>query len=203
MEIGERIRWLRKLKNMKIETLADIVGVTRQTISRYETGGIEDIPKGKLEKIAAALDTTIDYIYGVTIESQCDSVQYELQKLYEDLKSAKEDEKYEIEASIAILQESYEDLLFVKKIQGNMQSPMGEESTTRKRHTIKDRVKEWHSDKKAILTMNIDSWLLMALKGAASDSQRSLEDEIEMSLYDHIMYLIEKEMPTEDVTGGK
>jgi len=133
----------------------------------------------------------------------CDSAQYDLQKLYENLKSAKGDEKHEIELSISILKESYEDLLVVKKIQGNMQSPMGEESTTRKRHTIGDMVKEWHSDKKAILTMNIDSWLLMALKGAASDSQRSLEDEIEMALYDHIMYLIEKAMPTEDVTGGK
>lgn len=203
MEIGERIRWLRKSKNMNIEALAGIVGVTRQTISRYETGGIEDIPKGKLEKIAAALDTSVDYLYGITIESQCDSAQYDLQKLYENLKSAKGDEKHEIELSISILKESYEDLLLVKKIQGNMQSPMGEESTTRKRHTIGDTVKEWHSDKKAILTMNIDSWLLMALKGAASDSQRSLEDEIEMALYDHIMYLIEKAMPTEDVTEGK
>ena len=38
MTIGERIRYLRIQKNMKIQELASAANVTRQTVSRYETG---------------------------------------------------------------------------------------------------------------------------------------------------------------------
>ena len=45
MTIGERIRFIRKQRNMTIDALAKSVGVTRQTISRYETGAIIEIPR--------------------------------------------------------------------------------------------------------------------------------------------------------------
>lgn len=202
MEIGERIRWLRKQRNMTIETLARKVGVTRQTISRYETGAIEDIPKSKLESVASALDVSCDYLRGWTIDSQCDSAKYDIQQQKDALKSARNDEEQaEIELSIAVLEESYNDLLFVQQFQSSFPIQENERPAT-KRHTIGSMVHEWHSDKKANLTMAIDSWLLLALKGMAADSNRSLSDEIEAALYDHVMNAIENEMNKQDPING-
>lgn len=193
MELGERIRWLRKLQGMTIETLAGKVGVTRQTISRYETGAIIDIPKSKLESVAAALDVSVDYLNGWTLESQRDSIQYDLQKQKEMLQAAKnEDEKMAIELNVSILEESYEDLRIALQLQSaSIFSNQKQQRTNG--FTIGSKVREWHSDKKANLTMAIDSWLLLALKGMAADSNRSLADEIESALYDYVMNAIDAE----------
>lgn len=202
MEIGERMRWLRKQQNMTIDSLAKRVGVTRQTISRYETGAIEDIPKSKLTSIATALGVSCDYLRGWTIESQCDSAKYDIQRQKEALKSAKSDEeRSEIEYSIAVQEEAYADLLFAQQLQ--IAFPTQENGRpANKQRTIGSMVREWHSDKKANLTMAIDSWLLLALKGMAADSNRSLADEIESALYDHVMSSIEDEMNKQDSING-
>ena len=196
MELGERIRRLRKLHGMTIEALASKVGVTRQTISRYETGAIEDIPKSRLEGIAAALDVSCDYLRGWTVESQRDSALFDIQQLKEDLQSAKSaEERAGIEQSIAILEESYDDLCFAS-LQASPQPQFvlsASDHEQSSRFTIGNRVREWKSDKKANLTMSIDSWLLFALKGIAADSKRSLSEEIEEALYDYVMNAIEEE----------
>ena len=195
MEIGERIRWLRTLQCMTIATLADKVGVTRQTISRYETGAIEDIPKNKLEIIATALDVTIDYLQGWTTESQLDSLMVDIQRHEELLEAAQsDDERAEIQQSISIMEESYEDLHLAMRLQ----NAATHNQKTRKPGTIGSKITEWHSDKKSSLKMQIDSWLLLALKGIAADANRSLADEIENALYEYVMYAIEDETNRQD-----
>ncbi len=200
MDIGERIRFLRKQADMTIDALAAKVGVTRQTISRYETGAISDIPRRRLEKIATELGVSCDYLEGWTMESQRDSLQFDIQQLKMALaKSKTEDEREEIETSLEILNESYADLIIANQLLAAASSKASS-TAVGKGFTIGSRVREWHSDKKNNLSINIDSWLLLALKGMAADSKRNLEDEIEAALYDHVMNAIDEESPTEDVT---
>lgn len=200
MKVGERIRYIRKQRNMTIEALAKSVGVTRQTISRYETGSIAEIPRSKLEKIADELGVKCDYLEGWTMESQRDSAQFDIQQLKAELANAKTDaEKAEIEESIFILDESYKDLCFAIQMSPVPQlRPELDKHSLENRHAIKYKVKEWHSDKKANLTMQIDSWLLLALKGMAADSNRTLTDEIEEVLYFHVMNAIDEESNREN-----
>lgn len=54
-----RIREIRERENMTQETLASLVGVSRENISRYETGQ-RIPPSDKLIKIATALHVLID-----------------------------------------------------------------------------------------------------------------------------------------------
>lgn len=63
MTIGERINQKRKKLEMTLEELSKYVGVSRQTLSRYENG-IIGIPSGNIEKIAKALHTTPAYLMG-------------------------------------------------------------------------------------------------------------------------------------------
>lgn len=56
--LSERIRELRKEKRMSLEQLAELIGTSRQTVHRYETGAISNIPSEKVEAMARALGTT-------------------------------------------------------------------------------------------------------------------------------------------------
>lgn len=56
--LSERIRSLRKEKSMSLEQLAELIGTSRQTVHRYETGAISNIPSEKVEALARALGTT-------------------------------------------------------------------------------------------------------------------------------------------------
>ena len=56
--ISEKIKTLRKEKRMTLEALADAVGTSKQTIHRYESGAISNIPRDRIEALARALDTS-------------------------------------------------------------------------------------------------------------------------------------------------
>lgn len=62
--LGKRIKALR-LKNEKtLEVVAKAVGISRQTLSRYETGAITNIPSDKIEKIAGFFKISPAYLMG-------------------------------------------------------------------------------------------------------------------------------------------
>ena len=59
--IGEKIQLLREEKNMNQKELAELVGITEATLSRYENNKRE--PKGLLlAKLAKTLDVSTDYL---------------------------------------------------------------------------------------------------------------------------------------------
>ena len=64
MTIGTRIKNKRTSLNMTLEEVAKIVGTTRLTIQKYESGVIEGIPSDKVELLAKALHTTPSYLMG-------------------------------------------------------------------------------------------------------------------------------------------
>ena len=64
LTIGERIRKTRKARKMTLEELAVSVGTSKQTIQRYETGIISNIPSDKIEKISETLSVSPGYLMG-------------------------------------------------------------------------------------------------------------------------------------------
>ncbi len=57
--IGENIQILRKKQNLTQESLAELVGVTRQTIAKWESGeSAPDLPLAG--RLSAVLDVTLD-----------------------------------------------------------------------------------------------------------------------------------------------
>lgn len=53
-----RLRELRKQRGLTLDALAEMVGTSKQTVQRYETGIITNVPKEKIEALAAALGVT-------------------------------------------------------------------------------------------------------------------------------------------------
>lgn len=62
--IGDRIRKLRESKGLTQDELGRKIGTTKQTIFKYETGKIENIPYPRIEELAAVLDADPSDILG-------------------------------------------------------------------------------------------------------------------------------------------
>lgn len=62
--LNKNIKKARLQQNMTLDDVARIVGVSRQTIQRYESGVIGNIPSDRIEKIAKALHTTPGALMG-------------------------------------------------------------------------------------------------------------------------------------------
>ena len=67
--LNEKIKHLRKEKGLSLEQLAEMIGTSRQTVHRYETGVITNIPSEKVEAMAKALGTTPQSLMGWEDES--------------------------------------------------------------------------------------------------------------------------------------
>lgn len=77
MKMNQRIRAKRQALGLTLEDVSKIVGVTRQTIQKYESGIVSNIPSDKIELLAQALHTTPAYLMGweeASLEEQFDNI---------------------------------------------------------------------------------------------------------------------------------
>lgn len=65
-DIAARFKRRRIELGLSLQDVADMVGMSKSTLQRYETGGIRNIPLQKLEPIAKALQTSPDWLIGWT-----------------------------------------------------------------------------------------------------------------------------------------
>lgn len=64
LNIGERIKKLRNELGLTQDDLAISANTTKQTIHKYETGIISNIPASKIKALADKLNTTPAYLMG-------------------------------------------------------------------------------------------------------------------------------------------
>ena len=62
--MAQRIKQLRKEKNLTLEQVANIVGVGKSTVRKWETGMIANMKRDKISALAIALGTTPAYLMG-------------------------------------------------------------------------------------------------------------------------------------------
>lgn len=62
--MAQRIKELRKEKGLTLEQVADIVGVGKSTVRKWETGMIANMKRDKIASLAQALGTTPAYLMG-------------------------------------------------------------------------------------------------------------------------------------------
>ena len=63
MKFGEKVKALRKEKKLSQPELAKLVGVSVRTIAAYEEGSTYPRNHAVYDKIAAALDVNVNYLY--------------------------------------------------------------------------------------------------------------------------------------------
>ena len=73
---SSKLKELRKLKGMTLDELASMVGTSKQTIHRYETGAIANVPPEKVESLANALGSTPAELMGWEKETNTTGVNF-------------------------------------------------------------------------------------------------------------------------------
>lgn len=64
MEVGELLKKLRTEKDLSLDDVAKQLGLARQTLYKYETGLITNIPLTRIEELAKIYNVTPGYITG-------------------------------------------------------------------------------------------------------------------------------------------
>ncbi|MDD7351947.1 MAG: transcriptional repressor LexA [Peptoniphilaceae bacterium] len=70
MEIGELLKKLRTEKDLSLDDVAKQLGLARQTLYKYETGLITNIPLTRIEELAKIYNVTPGYIMGWEDENE-------------------------------------------------------------------------------------------------------------------------------------
>ena len=84
MTVGDRIRATRKREGISQTDLAQKMGVIKQTLYKYETGIVTNIPSEKIEAAAKALGVTPGYLMGWE-DQDLESVSYVRHRAINDL----------------------------------------------------------------------------------------------------------------------
>lgn len=82
--VGDRIRATRKREGISQTELAQKMGVIKQTLYKYETGIVTNIPSEKIEAAAKALGVTPGYLMGWE-DQDLESVSYVRHRAINDL----------------------------------------------------------------------------------------------------------------------
>ena len=62
--VAQRIKALRQEKGLTLEQVADVVGVGKSTVRKWETGMIANMRRDKIADLAKALGTTPSHLMG-------------------------------------------------------------------------------------------------------------------------------------------
>ena len=62
--MAQRIKALRQERGLTLEQVADVVGVGKSTVRKWETGMIANMRRDKIASLAKALSTTPEYLMG-------------------------------------------------------------------------------------------------------------------------------------------
>ena len=68
--MAQRIKALRQEKGLTLEQVADVVGVGKSTVRKWETGMIANMKRDKIADLAKALGTTPAYLMGWEEETE-------------------------------------------------------------------------------------------------------------------------------------
>lgn len=82
MNVGERMKTIRKQKGISADSLAAKIGVSRSTIFRYEKGDIEKVPIEVVAKVADALDIKPAVLMGLKADTVVDKIHDTVVQLY-------------------------------------------------------------------------------------------------------------------------
>ena len=77
--MAHRIKKLRKEKGLTLEQVAEVVGVGKSTVRKWETGMIANMRRDKIADLAKALGTTPAYLMGWNEDDTKESSPSELQ----------------------------------------------------------------------------------------------------------------------------
>ena len=116
MTTGQRIQQARKKAGLSQKQLGEKLGLSASMIGQWEN----DLRNPKIEtlfRIADALNVDIGDLYDFSIQAERDRTLAEINQIKTELHTAQGQEREELESTLAILEESYEDVTIAIALQ--------------------------------------------------------------------------------------
>lgn len=111
--------FLCKKKGLSPSKAAVDAKISKSLVTKWKTNGTEVPSPEVLKKLSVFFGVTPDYLLGYDIQSQIDTLSQQISLLKEEIRTASAERKEEIEYSLAVLEESYEDLLLAQSLTAN------------------------------------------------------------------------------------
>lgn len=112
----DRFKLLCQRKNISCTKAATEMGLSNSTPTKWKkTAAIPD--SSTISRIADYFEVPVEYVMGVSADSQIDEANFRLAELEKELKTATEEEANEIAVEIDGLRESLHDLTFIQTIE--------------------------------------------------------------------------------------
>jgi transcriptional regulator with XRE-family HTH domain len=89
-------------------------GISKSLVTKWKTNGTEVPSPEVLKKLSVFFGVTPDYLLGYDIQSQIDTLSQQISQLKKEIRTASAVRKEELEATLFVLEESYDDLIFAK-----------------------------------------------------------------------------------------
>ena len=114
----DRFKLLCQRKNISCTKAATEMGLSNSTPTKWKkTAAIPD--SSTISRIADYFEVPVEYVMGVSADSQIDEANFRLAELEKELKTATEEEADEIAVEIDGLQESLKDMKFSQPFEEN------------------------------------------------------------------------------------
>lgn len=111
--------FLCKQKGLSPSKAAIDAQISKSLVTKWKNNGTEVPSPEVLKKLSSFFNVTPDYLLGYDIQSQIDTLSQQISQLKKEIRTASAKRKEEIESSLVVLEESYDDLLLAQSLTAN------------------------------------------------------------------------------------
>lgn len=111
--------FLCKQKGLSPSRAAIEANISKSLVTKWKTNGTEVPSPDVLKKLSSFFGVTPDYLLGYDLQSKIDTLSEQISQLRIALRNASPDRREDIECSLAVLEESHEDLLLAQALSAN------------------------------------------------------------------------------------
>lgn len=109
-------------RHISVSAAATVIGLSNSTPTKWKKTGAT--PDGDtLTKIATYFGVTTDYLLGFTLDAQIDETVRKIRDLETELKTASEEDRFNLEMALDITKESYDDLILARDLSSKEKAP--------------------------------------------------------------------------------
>lgn len=151
--------FLCKQKGLSPSRAAVEAKISKSLVTKWKSNGTEVPSPEVLKKLSNFFGVTPDYLLGYDIQSQIDTLSEQIEQIKIEIRSASAERIEDLESTLAILEDSYDDLVFARSVSSKIENEDKKSSpgelipTERESRILKALRAKSPAEQKALLTL--------------------------------------------------
>ena len=117
----DKFMYLCNKKGVAPSRAAVEAGISKSLVTKWKTNGTEVPSPEVLKKLSGFFGVTPDYLLGYDTQSQIDALSQQISQVKKEIRTASAERKEDLEATLFVLEESYDDLILAKSLSSKEQ----------------------------------------------------------------------------------